>query len=349
MGSKAAKPPSSENQISLQAAQWVVLLSADSEEERVAARAGFEAWKREDAEHARAAQRIEGFMVHVHSLRDGEEGRVRAARAALTATARPRAKSHRAQATARALAVALVLGLPSWLTLQGYTPSRWMSDLSAPTGQWISSTLQDGTQLTLKSASAVNLAYSADRRAITLVEGEVLVDVARDPGRPFWVETAHGGVRALGTRFVVRRENGATVVTMLESRALAQAAKVPAEAGPADHPANAVISAGQRARITADSVEMLPGIDPASVDDAWKQHQLVALDRPLPEVLDELNRHRPGTIRFDSQGLNGIKVSAVLPLDDTDRALQLLVTSLPALRVRTLTPYLAIVDAPNTR
>ncbi|MDP3229469.1 MAG: FecR domain-containing protein [Acidovorax sp.] len=348
MGSSAARPQSSEDQISLQAARWVVLLSADSEEERVAARAGFEAWKRESANHARAAQRIEGFMVRVQSLRDGEEGSARAARAALNATVRPRAKPDRARATARALALALVMGLPSWLALQGHTPTRLMADLSAPTGQWTSSTLQDGTRLTLNSASAVNLEYSASRRTIKLVEGEVLVDVARDPGRPFWVETAHGGVRALGTRFVVRREDGATVVTMLESRALAQAARVPADAAPADPP-NAVISAGQRARITADSVEMLPGIDPISVEDAWRRHQLVALDRPLSEVLDELNRHRPGTIRFDRQGLEGIKVSAVLPLDDTDRALQLLVTSLPALRVRTLTPYIVIVDASAAR
>lgn len=348
MESIAAGARPSEDQISLQAAQWVVLLSADSAQERVAARAAFEAWKREDAQHARAAQRIEGFMVRVHSLREGADGSGRAARAALNATVQPRTKTLRAQATARVLALALVLGLPSWLALQGYTPSRLMADLSAPTGQWTSNTLQDGTRLTLKSASAVNLEYSASRRTIKLIEGEVLVDVARDPGRPFRVETAHGSVRALGTRFVVRREDGATVVTMLESRALAQAAKVPTDTALSD-PANAVISAGQRARITADSVEILPGVDPLSVDDSWKQHQLVALDHPLSEVLDELNRHRPGTIRYDRQALDSIKVSVVLPLDNTDRALQLLVTSLPALRVRTLTPYIVIVDTPTTR
>jgi transmembrane sensor len=348
MGPSAERPQSLEDQISLQAAHWVVLLSSDSEEERVAARAGFEAWKGEDLQHARAAQRIEGFMARVHSLRESEEGSARAARAALNVTLRPRAKPHRAQTAARVLALALVLGLPSWLALQGYTPSRWMSDLSAPTGQWASSTLQDGTRLTLKSASAVDLEFSASRRTVRLVDGEVLVDVARDPDRPFWVETAHGGVRALGTRFVVRTEDGATLVTMLESRARVQTAIAPADVASAE-PANAVISAGQRARITADRVEILPGVDPASVDDAWRQHQLVALDRPLPEVLDELNRHRPGTIRYDRQVLGGIKVSAVLPLDDTDRALQLLVTSLPALRVRSLTPYLVIVDAPSAR
>jgi transmembrane sensor len=36
----------------------------------------------------------------------------------------------------------------------------------------------------------------------------------------------------------------------------------------------------------------------------------------------------------------------VLPLDDTDRALQLLMSSFPELRIRTLTPWLVLVDAP---
>ena len=57
-----------------------------------------------------------------------------------------------------------------------------------------------------------------------------------------------------------------------------------------------------------------------------------------------MDRHRPGHIRYDRAQLEGIRVSAVLPLNDTDRALQLLVDSLPMLRVRTLTSYLAMVD-----
>ena len=39
----------------------------------------------------------------------------------------------------------------------------------------------------------------------------------------------------------------------------------------------------------------------------------------------------------------GMQVNAVLPLDDPDRALQLLASSFP-IRVRTMTPWVVIVD-----
>lgn len=347
MTTGATQPQISKDKIARQAAEWVVRLTADREEERSAARAGFEAWKREDAQHAQAAQRIEGFILQVHAVRDSAEGNTRAVRASLNATCPPH-KPHRPKDAGRTFALVLMLGLPAWLFLQGHSPSYLMSDLRTPTGQWASSTLKDGTRLTLSSASAANLRFSESRRTIELVRGEVLVDVAHDPDRPLWVETPHGGVRALGTRFVVRREDGATVLTMIESKALAKAAPR-SSAAASTEAMGTVVVAGQRARITMDGVELLASIDPASVQDAWKSRQLVADDRPLTDVLDELNRHRPGTILYSRAQLEGINVSAVLPLDDTDRALQLLLTSLPTLRVRTLTDYVVVVDAPALR
>jgi transmembrane sensor len=87
-------------------------------------------------------------------------------------------------------------------------------------------------------------------------------------------------------------------------------------------------------------------VDPASLDAAWHRHQLVVTDQPLADVLDALSRHRPGKILYDRQQIAALRVSAVLPLDDTDRALRLLHSSFPTLRLRTLTPYLVMVDAP---
>lgn len=320
--------------MSTQAAEWLVLLGADSEEERASARAGFEAWKSSDPLHAEAARRIESFLGQVEVLR-GEGGQAaRPARVALDAVAQQHRKSKRGAQILVALALAVLVTLPAGLALQDHGPAYLLADVRTSTGQWQSSTLADGTRLTLNSASAVNLRYSQGRRSVELVQGEILVDVAHEPDRPFWVTTAQGGVRALGTRFVVRREGDATVLTMLESRARAESAgNTHVVAGP-----------GERVRIRVDGVEMLPPVDPESVTQAWKKHQLVVHDRPLAEVLEELNRHRSGFIRYERKQIEAVKVSAVLPLDDTDRALQLLLTSLPGLRIRTLTPYLVMVD-----
>ena len=110
-----------------------------------------------------------------------------------------------------------------------------------------------------------------------------------------------------------------------------------------------VISAGQSLRIGRNGEMELGVIDGDTREAAWSKRQLVVRNRPLAEVLDELSRHRPGLIHYDKSALAGMNVSAVLPLADTDRSLQLLANNFPALQIRTLTPYLVIVEREKNR
>ncbi|MCC6301428.1 MAG: FecR domain-containing protein [Gammaproteobacteria bacterium] len=322
-----------------QAADWIVRLTADDVAERARARAGFEAWRRTSPRHAEAAASMESLIARVEGMR----AQARPARAALDA-ARPRGRRRgQVRRAATALMMAFALALPVGFALQAWPPSYLLADMRTTTGEWREDILEDGTRLTLSGASAVNLRFDAERRTVELVRGEVLIEVARDPARPFLVETAHGRIRALGTRFVVRRQAEDTVLTMLESRVSVRTAARRTAAGEDE----VLVGAGQRVHIRADGVGPVEAVDARGVSDAWRFHQLVVQGRPLPEVLDELGRHRPGLIRYDRERLQDIHVSAVLPLDDTGRALELLAASFPALRIRTLTPYLVMVDRPR--
>ncbi|NHZ32508.1 FecR family protein [Massilia rubra] len=324
--------------LAARAAAWIVRLTGDDNAERARAHAGFAAWKAADPRHAAAAAGMERLLGQVDALRGHAGGSTRPARAALATVPAGRARAKRAGA-AVALALA-ALALPAWLTLHAWPPAYLLADVRAGAGQWHSRTLPDGSRITLHGASAVNLHFDERRRTVELVRGDILVEVAKDPGRPFVVETPQGSIRALGTRFTVARGEQATVLSMLESRvAVRSAAGTQAKAG-----AEAIVGAGQRVAIDAAGVHAPEPIDPAAIDDAWRLHQLVVSDRPLGEVLEQLNRHRRGQIRYDPARLDGIRVSAVLPLDDTDRALRLLQASFPQLRVRTLTAWLVLVD-----
>ncbi|MGV8865398.1 MAG: FecR family protein [Janthinobacterium svalbardensis] len=312
-----------------QAARWIVRLSADDPAERDTAQAGFAAWKAADPLHATAAAGMENLLRQLSAVREPAGGDHRPARAALAAIA---PKRPRQLAAASAVAVLLLTGA----LLIGERPAYLLADLRSPTGQWSTHTLADGSRLTLAGGSAVNVRFNAGERHVELVRGDILVDVAKDARRPFIVDSKQAAIRALGTRFTVRSEDGATILSMLESKVLAQ---VP------QHPA-IVVQAGQRTRITDDGVGPLTSIDAASVQDAWRARQLVVDDLPLAEVLDELARHRPGQLHYDRAQIAGIRVAAVLPLDDTDKALQLLIDNFPQLRIRMLTRYLVMVDAP---
>lgn len=322
-----------------QAAQWLVRMSSDDEGERRRARTAFEDWKRADPRHAAAAAGMERLLGQVQTVRDnGSSG---AGNAALAAALTKQGKGgRRIKAYAAALALICTLAAPGWLALHAYPPSYLLADVRVGTGKWKTQILEDGTRITLNSASAVNLRYDATRRAIELIQGEILVDVAKDSTRPFLIETRDGSMRALGTRFVVSREADSTVLSVLESTVTVQTA----DQRRAKLVDSTRVEAGQAVRIRADGVGPLTAIDPRSVDDAWQQHRLFVNEQPLSEVLDTLSRYRTGLIQYDAAAIGHIRISAVLPLDDTDRALQLLAANLPGLRVRTYTPYLVRVD-----
>lgn len=140
-----------------------------------------------------------------------------------------------------------------------------------------------------------------------------MAQVARDPTRPFVVETADGTATALGTRFSVARDARGTTVTVIESRvracATARLRQVCVD-----------LRAGDRARLSDGTVEKLPAVDIERAS-AWSKGWLEADDMPLIEALAELNRYRTRPIRFDPAALSDIRITGSYPLRDSDRAL----------------------------
>nr|WP_313402839.1 FecR domain-containing protein [Pseudomonas sp.] len=312
--------------INEQAADWLIRLNEPDADERLAAE--FDAWKRSDARHAAAAERLQGFIGQMSALR----GQKASVHAALDAAFTSRKRRYRGKRAATALM--LLALLPVWALWRSELPSYLLADLRTQPAQWLAHELPDHSRVTLSGNSALDLQYDSQQRRVRLLRGEVLVDVAHDSTRPFIVATEQGEVRALGTRFVVTRRDGATLVTMLESRVAATASS---------NPQALEVNAGEQARITRHDVQLTKTVDIRSVEDAWRHHQLVVRDQPLPAVLDQLARQFPGHMQFDREALADLRVSAVLPLDDSDRALNLLAEALP-LQIREFTPWLKVIS-----
>lgn len=76
--------------------------------------------------------------------------------------------------------------------------------------------LDDGSGVTLNTASKIEVKLSKGHRSIRLVHGEALFDVAHDPARPFDVQTGNTILRAVGTRFDVDVRSNRTTVTVVE-------------------------------------------------------------------------------------------------------------------------------------
>lgn len=320
--------PTPRQEIDEQAAEWMICLHEGSlsDEQHQA----FERWQQQGPQYAAAAARMQEVVSRMHSLR----GQQAPAQAALNAAFKDRT-TRSGKRGMRALLLVCCLALPITLLLNSRYPQQWLADSSTGATEWKTLHLADQSTLTLSGGSALNVHFDGQQRRIELLQGEILVDVAHDATRPFIVQTTQGQLRALGTRFVVRREADSTVLTLLQSRVAVQSANAQQ---------TLEVATGEQARIRTSSVQLLGTIDPQSIDEAWRRHQLVVENRPLSEVLDELDRHRRGHLQFDRQALAGLRVSAVLPLDDTDRALELMAQSLP-IEVQHFTPWLTRVTA----
>ena len=330
--------PGADTALVTEAAQWLLRLrddeTRDDDDARSRTGAAFAAWKSADPRHAAAALKMESLLECVQELRELPNGSTRPMQTALSAAMAAKPRRHRKR-TVTTVTV-LMLSLVTAVALLTWPPANLMADLRNGPSQHQDFRLADGTHVEMRGAGAVNVRYDAAQRTLELVEGDILVDVARDASRPFVVETAHGRIRALGTRFLVERRSDATVLTMLESTT---------EVRPAAGSAQIPVRAGERLRFTAAHAEPITPLDAVQADNAWRKHLLVLDDQALPDVLDALARQRPGFVQYDRAAIANIRVSAVLPLDDTDRALQLLVDNFPQLRVRTFSRYLVMVSA----
>jgi transmembrane sensor len=300
--SRAAEPA---REAVVAATEWMALLH--SGEMDASERSAFEAWRSSDPSHAIAFSRLEMLWGQFDTLPP------KPAINALEKALKPVRRNYLRPALG-----ALLLALLAW---QGIARGPlWLADQRTGFAQRLDIELDDHSRLQLNSDSAVDVHFDARQRLIELKRGELWVQVAKDPQRPFIVRTEQGTVTALGTQFLVRREDGRTQVTVLESAISAKPGNAPERA--------ARVAAGQQATLFADHVDG-PNAQSKGDPAAWTRGLLKVEDRPLVEVLDELARYRKGVMHFDRQALQGLRVSGVFPLDDSDKALQALQANLP--------------------
>ena len=106
---------------------------------------------------------------------------------------------------------------PLLAELGAVLPGKGESErICAPFGGKQSVHLKDGSSVELDSGACIVPEFSRTRRVIILESGEAIFQAARDPLRPFVVETGPIAVRALGTEFDVYRKELTTRVSVID-------------------------------------------------------------------------------------------------------------------------------------
>jgi transmembrane sensor len=207
------------------------------------------------------------------------------------------------------------------------------SDHATGIGERRPMTLADGRTVELNTNTAIAVDLDGPRREVRLLRGEAWFDVETDPDRPFVLRTDAGTIRVRGTSFNVRLDGERMVVSLVEGRVKLISAERAV--------ASMILDAGWQAVVTSGSIQAEQGFDQAAVT-AWQRGQLVFYDTPLAQVVEQLNRYRPGRIVLVGRDLAGLKVSGVFSTQDPDAALAAIRRTLP-IEVTDLFGYLAII------
>lgn len=290
--------PMRDDSVDAQAAEWFSRNRGANPDPQA-----FAQWLAEPA-HARAYAEFEALWAELGALRTTPE--LKSAR---------RSRGWRpALAMAAAVLCALLamnLGAPQTLFSQQIAAqAKGVRDIQLP----------DGSTLSVNANTRLRVDFTAHRRDIHLLQGQLYIDVAPDKERPLWVHSGDAQVRVVGTGFDVRRGQRQLVVTVAHG----QVALIPTpDAAPT------LLTARQRASFDYRSGRLQQSqLDDAQVAD-WRSGHLTFRNRDLASLADELALYRNQPVLLSDPALASYTVSGSLDVNDPDALLRALPALLP--------------------
>lgn len=208
-------------------------------------------------------------------------------------------------------AAAAVVAVGLWPTRTSVTPQA----IATAIAQRQALTLADGTRIELNARTTLQVEFNASQRRVQLAEGQAYFAVAKDPARPFVVQTPAGSVQVTGTAFDVRTSADSDLqVAVVEGSVLVRPGEL------RDAPAAKPVALRGGDVLSAHrgivSVETLPA---GAVQDllAWREGVAVFNAVPLETALARFAHHHGRGITVLA-GAAAHRVSGRYSLDDLD-------------------------------
>jgi len=289
------------------AAQWLALLESGAATE--GDHANLQQWRDSHPQHEQTWQKAQSLRQRFNDLPP-----------ALAMASLDRPQPGRRAVLKRALGLAALVPT-AWLISRQLPIENWRADLHTATGERKRLPLADGASLQLNTATAVDVDLA--QRRITLVDGELALTV---PGpTAMTLRTRYGELEVREADICVRQLAAGCRVSVLKGSV--QVRDLNGQM--------ATLQAGQQASLNAGGLGAWAPFDLSQL--GWRDGVLTAQNQTLGDFLRELERYRPGVLRWDPS-LEMLRVTGSFRLDDTDRILTLLASTL-GLEVHARTRY----------
>ncbi len=301
--------------------------------------ARFKAWRDADPRHRAAYEELGSLWSDIGPLEPAFAPRGRERRLETSPQPRPRRPWWQTGSIVTGLAAACLL-LFVFGPATSRLPARLLADHSTATGEQRMVSLPDGSIAWLNTDTAIDIAYSGERRRVKLLQGEALFEVQKDAARPFDVVAADGRTTAVGTAFAVKEADGGATVTVTEGIVRVRSPDGTSASIPSER--DAMVEAGQQVRYRRGEAPGPVRTLDADESTAWRHGSIVIRGRPLAEALAEIGRYHRGRIVLMGTRSSDSAVTARVALADLDGGIDAIAAT-HGLSVTRVTNYLTIV------
>jgi transmembrane sensor len=188
-------------------------------------------------------------------------------------------------------------------------PQAERRTLATGLGEQYRATLGDGSLVELNTATRLAVDLAPEERRVVLASGEAVFDVAKDPERPFIVETKLASVRAVGTTFSVRIDRGLEVLVS-EGVVIVDRDGQPL----------ARVGAGERYSVAASGGAHTKAEPPDEIGRAlvWREGKVAFAGETVLEAALELNRYNKVKIEVRDPAVGAMRLGGYFRATDPE-------------------------------
>jgi ferric-dicitrate binding protein FerR (iron transport regulator) len=179
--------------------------------------------------------------------------------------------------------------------------------------------LEDGSQLTLNTASNVEILFTPMTRQERLINGEVFIKVQHQPRRPFWVTIDDVKIVDIGTQFDVYRLSNSIRVSVLQGSVQLRCTCS----------LNSDLFGGDQAEIALEGPSATLHRRRSSVNEleraiAWTEGHLSFNGESVSDVTREFNRYTSRHFVIADPSIAHYRIAGIFPSTDPDKLLEML-------------------------
>lgn len=301
------------------AARWYARIQASAPD--ALERTSFEMWLMTDERHRRAYQRVEATMEQLRADKTHLPNSIADTPTCLLADRASHQRLSKLGYFILACLLSVALGFVSRAYYMQWQAAPRSSQVQVTAmAQLLKRTLDDGSVVTANANTVMEIVFYRDRRIVKLKQGEAIFEVAKDPQRPFVVETAHATVKVLGARFAVNLLSQKLRISVDHGQV--SLARMDRDTSPR------LLHQGEVAEIEQTFAPHL--VQRNAADGFSFVHNRIVFDRAdMFEVADTLSRYRIPAVRAMFFGNQTPKVNAVIHTSEIETFIKTLPHYLP--------------------